>query len=327
MYPKTIIKNGILNRYTLILMLSGLILGLFLNYVYRKISMPKESCSIAVIDRDDTELSNQLTERLSSMEQINVRSVIRDKEISADQVLASDTYYAVYTIRQGYEENMRSGKYRGLIEVHSYGVGYADDRINDKLSAVIIEKHIYYDMFNRINKSLKMDFDIYQKMAQDRAFASQILFLDIEYPQNDLSDLRAADDNEYAYRGSLYPATAVIGWVILSLNLEAVGGICRLRESGIADRLRLAGYRLIHSYAGVYAVSSIRCVAFAAAVSVFFKGLDIFVWLSLALTAQAGFLIFALLGYVAKKEAVYNAAARLGLIFIMLCFMLAVYLS
>ena len=225
---------------------------------------------IAVVDVDNSELSNKLLDNLHNHPSLNVY-IKSEKE--ANKMLKDATIEAVFTIKEGYEESIQNLELDELITV-TYLEGstagkiisdiYAGEMLYDICmykAQELLEKSL--DDRQAINKDEVMNtFDEYIKERQRK----YIDIIDISFVDLGNEDIVDANiDNSLIYKQIIMGLMATF---ISFLLLFGVNSIVRDKELGINSRLKIVA-------------NSHWAIVFSNLISVFIVGLVIAIVLSL----------------------------------------------
>lgn len=236
MYFKLRLKSLLRSRELIVLLFLSIGLGLCCYYFANVKKSVKESYDIAIVDQDNTEASKKLINDISNMS--GIRVTLSNAESFGENLISSGKYYLVYTIKKGYESKLQAGKIEDMIDLQTFSNNTAVKWINDKVAAIIIKEYVFYDMYTRIREYDEISLQDYIDSANTTKAENEILFLNVienskTVDLNNLEELTVVKINKY----SVFLFLTGIG---MYFSLKAVARLCKMRVSGLTDRLVLA---------------------------------------------------------------------------------------
>lgn len=188
----------------------------------------------AIIDQDQSYLSNKLTEDMKSYTELQIDS-LGDIEQGLTG-LRRNKYDVVYVIAEGFEASIKQGKMHDLLYAHSMVDTPSVKWVNDQVSLRVMRLWSYYDILQRIRQfSPDYSESAYDEVYQSRQQSNEILRLQVHY-ENKPSVLSGE---------SIGSRVFFLLWLYLIafFSLGSVGKITEQRLSGLRDRLVFSGIK------------------------------------------------------------------------------------
>lgn len=310
-------------RNKVVLIVFGISILIFLLLVGNLTNHAEERSSIpvAVIDKDRSDLSSELVNKIKESESLYVYATDKD---TADKLFYNHKITAIYVIKNGYEKDIIKGKYKGLIEVH-----YLSENKSITILSDIIAGYMMHDICLR--KSIR----VYQTVHNDqsinlannyKAFVDQYLRndifnfrFDIEF-KNIKSDMIIKTDG---ITNSLIYKQAIGGMISLILSfivMFMVFGIVQAQHKLSSRPLKIAkipSFLLwLYQYITSILVMSLLSLIFAIIISINSNNGNnlnqvYFLWFIIIVFSMVMTIIFLLLGKLLKNGTSYQAVGSL----------------
>lgn len=295
------LKSLLRSRELIILLLLSIGLGFCCYYFANIKKSVNEIYDIAITDQDNTELSKRLINHISDMNGIHV--TLADPKSFGGNLISSGKYYLVYTIKEGYEQKLKSGDIKDMIDLQTFSHNTAVKWINDKVAAMIIKEYVFYDMYRRICEYDNLSLQEYIDSANITKSENEILSLNVienskKIKVNDLENLEVIKINKYA----VFIFLTVIG---MYFSLKAVAILCKMRVSGLTGRLELVQLKKRNLFVSEFLICLVKQVFFSFLLFVIIRNLDVKIYFVSILFAILSFCFFTLIERYSKDTAVY----------------------
>ncbi len=257
------LKNNLLNYKNLILYLVLIITISFLSIHINNEEMAEDFLyTVAIIDYDESALSNSFIEELKASPSIEV--IVLEDIDGAIQRLTRGNYDVVYEINRGFEEEILAGNFKDIITLHKEIDSLAVAWINDQISIQIVRQWIFQDMLLRLNElDVDFDVDVLREEFEQRQEESTLVRINeiIVAGRGTIEEKNANHNSKYAFK--------LMWGVFILYSLIGIGkNIITEKEKGIVKRLELSSmtvfkYQLSYFIIGLvnvlipFAISSI----------------------------------------------------------------------
>lgn len=229
------LKHHLCDYKSLLLYLVVILAISFLSIYIHSEEMEKDFLyTVAIIDNDDTELSRQFIKELKTSP--SIKTVSLEDARGAIQRLTRGNYDVVYEINSGFEKEILSGNFEGIITMHKEIGSLAVAWINDQISIRIIREWIFQDMKVRL-KNVDAEFNV-DSLRQEftKSQEENTLVRVNEIVMGDSSKI----EEQSLSTNSLYAFKLMWGIFILYSLLGVGKNMIVEKEKGIIIRLELA---------------------------------------------------------------------------------------
>ena len=214
---------------------------------YEKLNM----IPVAVVDEDKSGYSSQLLERIRSKEGLNVMEVERDGAVA---LLEGNKAEQVFIIKAGFEERVKKGDKKELIEIisspSSYSSGFTSEVIAGEVIRLITGNMAagwIADEYGKLGKTMDSSFKD-EIVAYNDSLWEPRPPMTISYKEQQGDKINAVE------RSSLPAATATSTGVIVAFIMFYIlfssGWLVEERTNGTLKRLAVGPRALFLSYAG-----------------------------------------------------------------------------
>ncbi|MCX7843418.1 MAG: ABC transporter permease [Clostridia bacterium] len=207
------------------------------------------SIPIAIVDEDGSSYSNALAKRLGRKEGIKIQPTDR---IKASEMLKANKIEAAFIIKQGFEEKIKLGESRGIIDMAKSPASFSAAFISEVISGEVLRltcAHMAADWVEKQYKKLNKGFDSELEAEIIRHVDSQWEpkpLMTIEYMEMEGKQARKVE------RASMPAASAtsagIITVFIMFYVLFGSGWLIEERRNGTLKRLVCGQGALGHSF-------------------------------------------------------------------------------
>jgi hypothetical protein len=173
------LKNKLLGKKNLFILLAVILLSVGLTYSYHSIS-EENIYKVGIIDLDQSERSTAFIELLKNQDEIDL-TLDRSFD-TAQKKLKSGDYHILYTIKNGFEETLMSGEYKDVLSYSKESSMQITAWLNDFISLKVLKEWAYYDLYNLIEEKSngQYTFEAYEKAYKENLENNEIISLAIE---------------------------------------------------------------------------------------------------------------------------------------------------
>lgn len=294
MYTGIKLKNELINKWLLILIIISFIFSFALNIFGKSLETPT-NFKINIVDEDESKLSHKTVENIGAFSGVE----ITDKEADIK-----------YIIKKGFEDNFVKGEFNGLIEVKKTSFKQGASLLNDRIATKLVSDYIYLNLYDRIRLEKNISFDEYEKSLAKTKLANEILFISVN--NREIADRVSSDINF-----SPYIALFFLLLVSMNISINQVVKFNRIRNKGILARLKLSGVKEIIVVLNEIFIASLKCTFVILPFILFNTDIKVFV------IAILLFYIYLLINLILEKaskseEALIFAARSVMIIFLTL---------
>lgn len=236
MYTGIKLKNELINKWLLILIIISFIFSFALNIFGKSLETPT-NFKINIVDEDESKLSHKTVENIGAFSGVE----ITDKEADIK-----------YIIKKGFEDNFVKGEFNGLIEVKKTSFKQGASLLNDRIATKLVSDYIYLNLYDRIRLEKNISFDEYEKSLAKTKLANEILFISVN--NREIADRVSSDINF-----SPYIALFFLLLVSMNISINQVVKFNRIRNKGILARLKLSGVKEIAVVLNEIFIASLKC--------------------------------------------------------------------
>lgn len=236
MYTGIKLKNELINKWLLILIIISFIFSFALNIFGKSLETPT-NFKINIVDEDESKLSHKTVENIGAFSGVE----ITDKEADIK-----------YIIKKGFEDNFVKGEFNGLIEVKKTSFKQGASLLNDRIATKLVSDYIYLNLYDRIRLEKNISFDEYEKSLAKTKLANEILFISVN--NREIADRVSSDINF-----SPYIALFFLLLVSINISINQVVKFNRIRNKGILARLKLSRVKEIAVVLNEIFIASLKC--------------------------------------------------------------------
>lgn len=248
---KLSLKRLLLNKLTIVILLSIFLTGIFLTFVMAENAQTKSSIPIGVMDLDKSTESEALLERIKEIPAFYVYEGTQEK---LHQLLKEDLVQAVFIIKDGYENVIKSGKVKNLITLQYKDNNSAVKILSDIFAGEMLKNiclykgYLLYEKVTADNREqiigTNPSFDTleqYTNYVEELEVKSDSFTFDMRVVDNGLRrDISGRLDNSLIY------IQILSGILTICLSLFGLYGALPLaadKEEGIRKRLKIGVVR------------------------------------------------------------------------------------
>lgn len=285
MYIGIKLKNELINRQLLILIAFSIIFVTLLNIFTKSMEAPT-SFKVNIVDNDKTVLSISTVKAISRLSGVEVTK--NDADI-------------IYVINKGFGKYLKKGELTGLIEVKKNNFKQGTSLLNDRIATNIVRDYIYLNIYDRIKLENNMSFEEYEKNLAKTKLDNEILYISV-------NDRKLADNKAFGINFSSYIILLFILLVSISISISQTVRLNRLRNKGVAARLKLSGVNEVSIILSEILSASIKCIMVILPLLLFIRDLKIY---AIAVSLfYINLMINLLLEKISKSEEVLVIALR-----------------
>ena len=285
MYIGIKLKNELINRQLLILIAFSIIFVTLLNIFTKSMEAPT-SFKVNIVDNDKTVLSISTVKAISRLSGVEVTK--NDADI-------------IYVINKGFGKYLKKGELTGLIEVKKNNFKQGTSFLNDRIATNIVRDYIYLNIYDKIKSENHMSFEEYEKNLAKTKLDTEILYISV-------NDRKLADNKAFDINFSSYIILLFILLVSISISISQTVRLNRLRNKGVAARLKLSGVNEVSIILSEILSASIKCIMVILPLLLFIRDLKIY---AIAVSLfYINLMINLLLEKISKSEEVLVIALR-----------------
>jgi len=143
------LKNKLLGKKNLLIFTAVILLSVGLTYIYHSIS-EENIYKVGIIDYDQSETAFEFTQLLRNQDEIDL--TLETSLDTAQRKLKSGDYHILYTIKNGFEETLKSGEYKDVLGYSKESSMQMTAWLNDFISLKVLKEWAYYDLYNLIDQ-------------------------------------------------------------------------------------------------------------------------------------------------------------------------------
>ena len=224
-----------------IVLLSSILMFALLIQVMMNAAEEQSTLDIGCINNDESALSNELVSRLS--EEPSLRMIKERKDI-LNELLLDEMIPCYFVIEKGYENNIKTGKLKGMISMYYLSNNESVSVISDIIAGDMMDMICFYKSLNYYQQLSKetfvdrtIEYENYMTHLMDESEAFNFAF-DIHY----FTAKQETNEGITISNVILYDQIiiGIIGMLIAFISMFLCSGIVKEKELGVTDRLKIS---------------------------------------------------------------------------------------
>gem|GEM_PF-4145935 len=224
------LKSKLFGKKNLLILMAVILLSVGLTYTYHK-AIEQNIYKVGIIDLDQSQTSKEFIELLDNQKEIDLN--LEDSPSVAQRKLKSGDYHILYTIKNGFEETLKSGEYKDILGYSKESSMQMTAWLNDFISLKVLKEWAYYDLYNLVAQASLGEYTLadYEKAYSENLENNEIISLDIDH----LGVNKKVSGEEKKIFVSLISVFMML--VTMSYGKEVLSE----RELNIVNRLKVSG--------------------------------------------------------------------------------------
>lgn len=287
------LKNKLLGKKNLLIFTAVILLSVGLTYTYH--SLGEENIyRVGIIDYDQSETSMAFTELLKNQDEIDL--TLETSLDTAQKKLKSGDYHILYTIKNGFEETLKSGEYKDVLGYSKESSMQMTAWLNDFISLKVLKEWAYYDLYNLIDEKSAGQYTLedYETAYTENLDNNEIISLAI--------DSLSIKEKPSGEAKKIF--ISIISIFMMLVTMSYGKEILSEREMNIVNRLRVSGISEIQYLMNKGIILLIYLITNLVISALILMSLGVFTELNL-ITDLLAFTVFIVINYLVTLLLVY----------------------